>query len=149
MDDIDGKIIGLLAADARRALADIGAHVGLSPSAVNERIRRLNGQGIVRRFTVDTDPEARALPILAFVWIALPERGDEAAFRDYAASHSDIEECHHVTGPWSYLLKIRVGSLASVEAFLTGLKAAGFVARSETMLALSSPVPGACVPRGA
>jgi len=148
MDDIDEKIIGLLAADARRALADIGAHVGLSPSAVNERIRRLSGQGIVRRFTVDTDPEARGLPILAFVWIALPERADEAGFRACTASHPDIEECHHVTGPWSYLLKIRVGSLASLETFLAGFKEAGFVARSETMLALSSPVPGTCVPRG-
>lgn len=148
VDEIDGKIIALLAADARRALADIGAHVGLSPSAVNERVRRLAGQGAIRRFTVDADPAALGRPILAFVWIALPERADEAGFRERAAADPAIEECHHVTGPWSYLLKIRVATLAGLEDFLAGMKGAGYVARSETMLALSSPVPGACVPGG-
>ena len=146
MDDIDRIIIGLLARDARRALADIGAHVGLSPSAVNERVRRLVASGAIQRFTVAADAQALDLPLLAFVWIALPERADEAAFRAHAAADPQIEECHHVTGDWSYLIKMRTASLTDLELFLAGLKARGFVGRSQTVLALSSPVPGAYVP---
>jgi Lrp/AsnC family leucine-responsive transcriptional regulator len=146
MDEIDRIIIGLLSQDARRALADIGARVGLSPSAVNERMRRLVAQGAIRRYTLEVDPASLDRAILAFVWIALPERADEAAFRAYAASEPAIEECHHVTGPWSYLVKFRVAALPEVEAFLAALKARGFVARSETMLALSSPRPGTYIP---
>ncbi len=146
MDEMDRKIIELLAADARRSLADIGGAAGLSPSAVNERIRRLAGSGALRRFTVDVEPEALGLPVLAFVWVGLAPGADEAAFRAFAAGHPAIGECHHVTGPWSYLVKIRAASLAGVEAFLAELKAGGFLARSETVIALSSPVPGACAP---
>jgi len=148
MDAIDEKIIDLLAADARRSLADIGGVVGLSASAVNERIRRLTASGAIRRFTVDTDPAAAGLPVLAFVWIALAAGADEAAFRLWAAAHPAVAECHHVTGSWSYLTKVRAASLAEVESFLAEVKGHGFPARTETILALSSVVPGAHVPRG-
>lgn len=146
MDEIDKMILDLLARDARRALGDIGAHVGLSASAVNERIRRMVAAGTIRRFTLEAAPEALGVPILAFVWIALADLADEARFREQAAADPRIEECHHVTGGWSYLMKTRVASLAALESFLAALKAQGFVGRSETVLALSSPVAGAYVP---
>lgn len=146
MDDLDRKIVDLLAEDSRRALADIGGTVGLSASAVNERIRRLVASGAIRRFTVDADPEQLGLPGLVFVFLALAPEADEAVFRAFAAAHAGILECHHVTGSWSYLIKIRVAGLNEVEAFLSSLKERGFVARSETMLALSSPVAGPFVP---
>ncbi len=141
MDEIDRKIVRLLAADARRSLADIGQAVGLSPSSVNERMRRMAASGDIRRFTVDVDPHAYELPILAFVWIALKPEAEEEAFRTFAAGHPGISECHHVTGSWSYLVKVRVASLAGLEAFLDDMKGHGFLARSETVIALSSPVP--------
>lgn len=146
MDEIDRKIISLLAEDSRRALADIGGVVGLSASAVNERIRRLVAAGAIRRFTVDADPAALGLPVLAFVFVALAPGTDEQAFRAFAGSHAVILECHHVTGGWSYLIKIRVADLNQVEAFLAALKREGFVGRSETLIALSSPVPDPLMP---
>ena len=146
MDDLDRRIIELLAEDARRSLADISGAVGLSPSTVNERIRRLGASATIRRFTVDTDPEALGLGVRAFVWLALAPGAEEGAFGDFARAHPAIAECHHVTGPWSYLVKIHVASLAGVEAFLGELKAGGFLARSETVIALSSPVPGPFLP---
>jgi Lrp/AsnC family leucine-responsive transcriptional regulator len=146
MDDIDRKIIGLLAGDARRGLADIGGVVGLSASAVNERIRRLVLMGAIRKFTVDADPEMLGLPILGFVFLALAPGADEDAFRRFAATDATVIECHHVTGSWSYLIKIRVAGLGDIEAFLASLKSAGFVGRSETMIALSSPVLDPLIP---
>lgn len=145
MDETDRKIISLLSADARQSLAEIGAGVGLSPSSVNERIRRLAANGVIRRFTIETDPAALGLETLVFVWIALREDADEEAFRRFAESHPQILECHHVTGAWSYLVKLRVGATPQIEGFLAELKAQRVVARSETVIALSSPVPGAFV----
>lgn len=146
MDNVDRKIIRLLGADARRSLADIGEAVGLSPSAVNERMRRMTANGSIRRFTVDADPDAYGFPVLAFVWVALKPEADEAAFRAFAAAHADIFECHHVTGSWSYLVKVRAASLAGLEAFLEEMKGHGFLARSETVIVLSSVVPGGFAP---
>ena len=149
MDDIDRKITTLLAQDARRSIADIGAEVGLSTSAANERVRRLAASGSIRRFTVDVDPETFGAPILAFVFVALAADADEAAFRGFVAGQALVLECHHVTGGWSYLLKIRVGSLPELEGFLSLLKDGRFIARSETIIALSSVLPGTFTPRDA
>jgi Lrp/AsnC family leucine-responsive transcriptional regulator len=145
MDEVDLKIVGILTADAKRSLADIGGSVGLSASSVNERVRRLTASGAIRRFTVDIDPVAVGLPTLAFVWVALRDDADEAAFCDYVLAHSLILECHHVTGAWSYLIIIRVADTPSIEGFLADLKSHRFLGRSETIISLSSPVPGAFV----
>jgi Lrp/AsnC family transcriptional regulator, leucine-responsive regulatory protein len=145
MDEIDHKIIGLLSLDARRSLADIGDSVGLSPSSVNERMRRLTGSGAIRRFTVELDPNALGLETLVLVWIALREDADEEGFRSYARENTAILECHHVTGAWSYLIKLRVGATPEIEGFLAQLKAQKFLGRSETMIVLSSPVADAFV----
>lgn len=145
MDTIDKKLIGLLSEDSKRSLADMGAVVGLSASSVNERIRRLTESGAIRRFTVELDPEALGVPTLVFVWIALRENAEEAFFKRFAAAHPMILECHHVTGGWSYLIKIRVGSTREIEAFLDELKEHQFLGRSETVIVLSSAVPGSFV----
>lgn len=147
MDDIDLKIIDLLSSDAKRSLADVGGSVGLSPSSVNERIRRLTASGVIRRFTIELDPNAVGLETLVFVWLALHEDADEAGFRSYAATNPAILECHHVTGGWSYLVKLRVSATPDIEGFLADLKTKRFLGRSETVIALSSPVAGAFVPK--
>ncbi|WP_250958752.1 Lrp/AsnC family transcriptional regulator [Rhizobium sp. CG5] len=140
MDFIDRKIIGLLAADARRSLADIGERVELSASAVNERIRRLHASGVIRRFTVEADPDSLGYPVLAFVFVALAADADEGEFRRFSASHPAVLECHHVTGGWSYLMKVRLPVIGDIEDFLSLLKERRYLARSETMIALSSAV---------
>lgn len=148
MDEVDRKIIDLLSSDAKRSLADIGGTVGLSPSSVNERIRRLTASGVIKRFTVDLDPAAMGLETLVFVWIALREDADEASFRHFTATNPAILECHHVTGAWSYLIKLRVVAAPEIEGFLADLKARKFLGRTETLIALSSPVSGAFVQKG-
>lgn len=138
MDDIDRNICILLSADARQSMAQIGAQVGLSTSAVNDRLRRLSERGVLRRMRADLDAAALGLPVTAFVWLALAERADEAGFRAAIVTRPEVTACHHVTGAWSYLVQVRMASLAAVEDFLAWLKAAGWIARSETMLALST-----------
>lgn len=140
MDDIDRKIISLLAEDARQPLAALGAGVGLSPSAVNERLRRLTEAGAIRAIRADADPAALGLGVRAFVWLTLAPGASEAAFRAAIPARPEVTACHHVTGPWSYLLQIQVPDLAAVEGFLARLKAEGWLARSETLLALSEVV---------
>jgi len=138
MDAIDRKIIEILAEDARRSLTDIGAAVELSPSAVNERIRRLVANGVIRNFTLEVDHRALGLDVLAFVWVGLAPHADEAAFRAFMADHPAVAECHHVTGAWSYCVKVRMPSLGDLEPFLAELKRQRFLARSETVIALST-----------
>lgn len=146
MDEKDREIVVILAADGRAPLTDVAAQVGLSTSAVNDRVRRLLTQGAIRGFTLDASPEALGLPVLAVIWIAVRHER-EAAFRAFAAAHPGITECHHVTGPWSYLIHLRASGLAAVEGFLAEMKEQGLFDRSETMLALSTIRSAPLVPR--
>lgn len=139
MDDIDRKILAHLQLNGRDSYADIGKSVGLSVSAVNDRLKKLIAAGAIRRFAGLVDPAAVGRNLLAFVSVLLERPEHDAPFLAAIAELSDVQECHHVTGDWSYLLKIRVADTAALERVISGkIKTLPGVARSQTVIALSS-----------
>lgn len=147
MDRSDGKIIAFVQGNGRASLAEIGAAAGLSVSAVNERLRKLQASGVLRGWRADVDPAAAGLDLLAFVFVLLDGTTQDDAFRAAVTALPAVLECHHVTGEWSYLLKIRVRNTAALEAIMaSGIKPLPGVARTLTLIALSSPKETAILP---
>ncbi|MGH6894024.1 MAG: Lrp/AsnC family transcriptional regulator [Dongiaceae bacterium] len=139
MDAIDRIIISRVQADGSLTYAEIGAAAGLSASAVNDRLKRLRAEGVIRRMTAEVDPAAVGLTLLAFVLVAVNDSAGEAAFRDAVKAAPEILECHHLTGDFSYLLKLRLRDTAHLERFLMDrLKPLAGVTRTHTLIALSS-----------
>jgi Lrp/AsnC family leucine-responsive transcriptional regulator len=137
IDHIDKKILELIQRDAGLTCAEIGTRIHLSGSSVNDRMRRLRARGVIRRMSAEIDPAAFGLDLLAFVLVVV-ER-EENAFRDLMAGRPEVLECHHVTGDYSYLLKLRLANAAGLERFLAEtLKALPGVTRTHTLIALSS-----------
>ena len=140
LDKLDRRLLGLLQRDAKLTNADLGRRIGLSVSAVNERIRKLQTAGVIRAFEARLDPEALGRGICAFVLVLIERPEQEDAFLEAVAAAKQVQECHHVTGDYSYLLKLRVSSTAELERVIRqGLKAQPGVVRTQTMIALSSP----------
>jgi Lrp/AsnC family leucine-responsive transcriptional regulator len=140
MDPIDRALLALVQEDGRRPYAELATEVGLSVSAVNERLRRLRARGVVRAVVALLDPHAVGLDVLAFVQVLLDRPEHEAAFRAGVTAVPEVLECHHVTGEWSYLLKVRTRDTGHLEDVLaTGIKALPGVVRTQTLIALSSP----------
>ncbi len=148
LDEIDLALIARLQQDGRLGLAELGQAVGLSPSAVNERVRKLLARGVLRAIVALADPAALGLGITAFVTVTLTAGADEDAFVAAVTADPAVMECHHVTGAANYLLKVRVADMAALEALLKRLKATGALARSETQLALSTPKETTALPVG-
>jgi Lrp/AsnC family leucine-responsive transcriptional regulator len=139
MDSFDRKIIAHLQKNARDSYGDIGAAVGLSVSAVNERLKKLEANGTIRGWSIVADAEKLGRPTLAFVSVALEGTKHDASFVAKVTALPDVLECHHVTGAWSYLLKVRVSTNAALERVIAdGIKSIPGVARTETVIALSS-----------
>jgi Lrp/AsnC family leucine-responsive transcriptional regulator len=139
MDDIDRKILAHLQLNGRDSYSDIGKSVGLSVSAVNDRLKKLIATGAIRRFAGLVDPAAVGRNLLAFVSVLLERPEHDEPFIAAIAELPDVQECHHVTGDWSYLLKIRVADTAALERVISGkIKTLPGVARSQTVIALSS-----------
>jgi len=107
IDDIDALILELLQENARISQADVARAVGLAPSAVLERIRKLEARGIVKGYTALLDPHALDQRMLAFVAVRSAEApGDESVARALAQC-PEVLELHHVAGDDCYLLKVR------------------------------------------
>jgi len=139
MDAIDRIILDRVQADGSQTYAEIGAAAGLSPSAVNDRLKRLKAERIIRRMTADVDPAAVGLPMLAFVLVAINEPQGESRFRDAMKAAPEVLECHHLTGEFPYLLKLRLRDTAHLEQFLMDrLKPLTGVVRTHTLIALST-----------
>lgn len=139
MDEIDRIIIDRLQQDGASTYAEIGAAAGLSPSAVNDRLKRLRAEGVIRRMTAEIEPTAIGLSLLAFVLVAVNGPQEEASFREAMKAAPDVLECHHITGDFSYLLKLRLRDTAHLEQFLMDrLKPLPGIVRTHTLIALSS-----------
>ena len=83
MDGIDRIILDQLQADSTQTYAEIGAAAGLSASAVNDRLKRLRAEGVVRRLSADVDPTALGLALLGFVLVAVNDPPGEGRFREH------------------------------------------------------------------
>lgn len=141
VEQMDRRILALLAADGRLSFTDLAKTTGLSVSAVHQRVRKLQERGVLRGFSARLDPERIGLPLTAFVSIKPidPSAPDDAPerLRDLAA----IEACHSVAGEESYILKVRVASPSDLEVLLQEIRAAAGVS-TRTTVVLSTPYEG-------
>jgi Lrp/AsnC family leucine-responsive transcriptional regulator len=139
MDEIDRELLLLLQEDCRMSYGDLGNRVGLSISAVNERLKKLNARGVIRGCVAVLEPRAVGLDVCAFVQVVIERPEHNAGFLAAIAAMSSVLECHHLTGEFSYLLKVRVADTAALETFLSrDLKGLAGVVRTHTAIALSS-----------
>lgn len=140
LDDIDRRLLVELQRDDRISFADLGHRVGLSTSGVNARLKRLQASGIVRRFAAQLEPTMAGFDLCAFIQVVLERPEHDAPFINGVNGIQAILECHHVTGDFSYLLKIRVRTTAELERLLSEqIKRLPGVTRTHTLIALSSP----------
>ena len=139
MDHIDLKLLGHLQTNAKLSYAELGRRVGLGVSTVNERLKKLQARGIIREYVAVVNPKALGLDICAFVQVLMAEPDLESAFVEQMHQLPEVQECHCITGEFSYLLKVRVRDTTHLEAFLREkIKSLAGVARTQTMIALST-----------
>ncbi len=139
LDARDRRILELVQRDCTIAQADIARRVGLSTAAVNERLRKLRESGVIRRFAAVVDPVAAGAGITAFVEVFLEHPRFEAAFLAQVLKLDEVLECHHITGEFSLLLKVRVHDMAALRRLLLGgLSARKGVRQTRTVMVLST-----------
>jgi Lrp/AsnC family leucine-responsive transcriptional regulator len=125
LDDIDREILKLLGGDGRTPAAQIAERVGLSRPAVADRIEKLEREGVIRGTTVVVDPSAMGQNITAFVSCRgtgqLPPKA-WSAFTTILKS-DEVLEAHTVAGDDCYLIKVRTGSIGSLNELVHRLTA--------------------------
>lgn len=107
LDSIDRQITRKLQDNARETQVDIARAVGLAPSAVLERIRKLEARGVIGGYTAEVNPRCLGLGLLAFVAVRSDEVSSENRIAHTLAEFPEVLEVHHVAGDDCYLIKVR------------------------------------------
>ena len=138
MEETNRQIVALLARDGRMSFTELARQTGLSVSAAQQRVRRLERQGVIKGYAALIDSGDAGLPLTAFVSIKPfdPAAPDDAPAR--LAHLQAIEACHSVAGEENYILKVRVASPAALEDLLQQIRAAASVS-TRTTIVLSTP----------
>ena len=134
LDDTDRKLVRALVADGRATLAQLASAAGLSVSAVQARVRRLESRGVVTGYAARLNPEALGNMLSAFVAITPldPSQPDDAPAR--LQGIPEIESCHSVAGDESYILLVRVASARVLEDLLQRIRTAANVRTRSTII---------------
>ncbi len=141
LDDRDLEIVAALQEDARATYADVARRVGVSPSTVHDRVRKLEEAGIIKGYQAVIDAGAVGLFVTALVAVMpldpkqpddLPERVEEFA---------EVEDCFSVAGEANYILKVRTRTTGDLEDLLRRVREKAGV-QTRTTVVLSIPFEG-------
>ncbi|MES2393590.1 MAG: Lrp/AsnC family transcriptional regulator [Acidobacteriota bacterium] len=136
MDNKDILLLEALQQDASRKLDELARLVHLAPSSVHDRLRRLQADGIIQRWTVNVEPSALGLNILAFVGIKTSQPCSDVI--QQIAGIPAIEACHSVAGSLSLLLQVRVAGPGDLMSLTETLRRIPGVESTETTIVLKS-----------
>ena len=132
LDDVDRKILALLQDDARMPFVKIAEQIGVSDATIHIRVRNLEQQGVIRKFTVVLDDVKIGKPITSYVLV----RVDPGTVNEVCTKLSqidDVYEVHEVHEQYDVLVKVRGGSLQEFRDTLTQkIRAIPHVLGSET-----------------
>jgi Lrp/AsnC family leucine-responsive transcriptional regulator len=118
LDPTDLTILACLQANARTTNADIARQLGMAPSAILDRIRKLEQRGVIQGYTARIDAGAIGLGLTAFILVRTAERVGSGAIGDALAAIPEVLDVHHVAGEDCYLVKVRVRDTAGLSLLL-------------------------------
>lgn len=114
----DLAILRLLQANARISNADIARQLDMAPSAILDRIRKLEQRGVIQGYSTRIDPAAVGLGLTAFILVRTEERVGSGQIGQALLRIPEVQEVHHVAGEDCYLVKVRVSDTAGLSHLL-------------------------------
>jgi Lrp/AsnC family leucine-responsive transcriptional regulator len=141
VDKTDWQLLEELQKDGRISFADLARLVAMSPSAVAERVRRLEEAGVIAGYRAIVHPENVGLEVMAFVRLRYPT-GNYRPFYALLDSTPAIIEAHHVTGEDCFVLKVVARSMRHLEEVSGRIAGLGSVT---TSVVYSSPLTGRAI----
>ncbi|MCB6182199.1 winged helix-turn-helix transcriptional regulator [Leeia sp. TBRC 13508] len=120
LDRLDRKILRVLQQDGRIAMTDLAEKVGLSTTPCNERVKRMERDGVIEGYFARLNPKALGANLLVFVEIRLASKSGDLfeEFKREVLKLPNVMECHLVSGDFDYLIKARIGEMTQYRKLL-------------------------------
>lgn len=146
IDAIDEQILSILQQNARTPNAEIARYIGMTASAIFERIKKLEKQGIIMGYEVRLCPDKIGLSLLAFVLISLNEISKMHMTGKEIAQIPGVQEVHYIAGKGSILAKIRTAGTLDLEQRLDQINQIKNVSFTETTIVLKTDLESMSLP---
>jgi len=138
VEDLDRRIVALLAADGRLSYTDLGRITGLSTSAAHQRVKRLEQRGIITGYRAVVDWTSVGLPLTALISVSPIDPAQPDDLPDRLIDIAEIQSCWSVAGDDEYVLLVRVASPLDLEQLLGRIRTTAHVT-TRTTVVLSTP----------
>jgi len=139
LDAIDRQILSLLQVNAKISQAKMAEAVGLTAPSVHERIRKMERGGYIRGYVALLDERKLGHDVTAFVEVFIEHPRYEAGFIQSVRDLDEVLECHHITGEFSLLLKVRVADMGAFRRLLIEkLNSVRGVRQTRTLIVLAT-----------
>jgi Lrp/AsnC family transcriptional regulator, leucine-responsive regulatory protein len=138
LDAIDLQILSILQEHGRIAHVKLGEQVGLSAPSVIERVKKLEDSGIITGYHASVDAKLLAKDVTAFIGVSIGNPKTIGLFEQTIDLLDDVLECHHITGEHTVLLKVKTHNTSTLEQLIGAIRLIDGVARTETMVVLST-----------
>jgi len=142
MDLVDRQLIDALRNDGRASYAELARLVGLSSSAVHERVGKLEAAGVITAYRAVVAPRAIGVGVTALVGIAPGENGRDEVIASALEGMPEVESCYSVAGDDAFIVTLRVSSVDELHTCLGRLRAIDGVARTTTTVVLATRFEG-------
>lgn len=133
-DEIDRSIASALVGDGRTTLKTLAARTGLSVSAVQARVRRLEANGVIGGYSALIDPDALGLPLAAIVAVTPLDPSSEYDIPERLSGLPAVESCYSVAGEDSFVLFVRVASPRALEELIREIRKRANVSTRTTVV---------------
>ena len=147
IDAVSLKILKILQKKARIPNVEVARQVGMAPSAVLERIRKLEKQGFIDGYEVRLNPKRFAKSLVAFVRVKIKKLGDEKKIGEKLTRIAAVQEVHYVAGEDAFLVKVRAADTEDLGGLIRDkIAAIASVRSTQTAIVLSTYKETARIP---
>ncbi|MGD8962279.1 MAG: Lrp/AsnC family transcriptional regulator [Desulfobacterales bacterium] len=147
IDDVSLKILKILQNKARIPNVEVARQVGMAPSAVLERIRKLEKQGFIDGYEVRLNPKRFSKSLVAFINVKLKILDAEIKVGQTLSKLSEVQEVHFVAGEDAFMVKVRAADTEALSGLIRDkIAAIAGVRSTRTAIVLSTYKETARIP---
>jgi DNA-binding Lrp family transcriptional regulator len=146
IDELDGSLIELLAAEPRVGVLEASRRLGVARGTVQARLDRMHARGVITGYGPDIDPAAIGFRVTAFVTLELRQAGGHDPVAQRLAAIAEVLEAHTITGSGDMLCRVVARSNADLQRVIDAIVDLAGVVRTSTVIALDSPLPYRVLP---
>ena len=150
MDNLDGRLIDLFAADPRVGVLEASRRLGVARGTVQARMDKLVATGVITGWGPDLSPEALGYPVTAFLTLEIRQEAGEGSGHDAVGAHlaeiPEVLEAHTITGAGDLMVRVVARSNTDLQRVIDLVLAETAIVRSSTVIALATQVPYRVLP---